>query len=340
MASRPAAPLLRSVLALTFAILAAVGVTTTRQLSASPAIGQAAQPAPAAPAPPASDTRLSARVDQQRLMDDVRALAAPDMEGRRTGTPGNRRAQAFVVRRFKDAGLQPLNGAYEQKFSFTRRPSNQEFPDATNLIGTVAGTSESHRYVLVTAHYDHLGVRDGQVYHGADDNASGVATLLALAQWFGAHPPRTSLMFVAFDGEEQGLQGAKHFVAHPPIELPRIVAVVNLDMVSRGDKNVLFAAGTHPNPTLKPIVEAAAAGRRITVMFGHDRPGVPGMADWTNQSDHGPFHGAGVPHLYFGVEDHPDYHKPTDTADKIPQPFFAEAAELVLDVVGRLAGGV
>jgi glutamate carboxypeptidase len=283
--------------------------------------------------------RETGRVDAARLMRDVESLAAPEMEGRLAGTPGNKRAQAFIAAQFKEIGLEPLNGAFEQKFSFkqTSRGAALEVPDAANLIALVRGTAERDRYVLVSAHYDHLGVRSGQVYRGADDNASGVAGLLAAARWFRVHPPRQSVLFVAFDAEEAGLQGARHFVAHPPMPLDRISTVLNLDMIGRGDKNVLFVAGTHHYPALKPIVEDAAKGRSIAITFGHDQPGLPPGDDWTQSSDHGPFHTARVPFLYFGVEDHSDYHKPSDTADKIPRAFYVEAVEMVLSTVQRLA---
>ena len=283
--------------------------------------------------------RRTSRIDAARLMQDVQALSAPALEGRLTGSPGGLRARALVLGWMKEIGLQPIDGSHEQPFSFsqTRGPAKQDFPDAMNLIGWIPGTRERDRYVLVTAHYDHLGVRNGQTHHGADDNASGVAAMLAIARWFAANRPAASLVFVAFDGEEEGLQGAKHFVAHPPIDLKRVSAVVNMDMVGRGDKNIIYVAGTHHHPALKPLVDEASAGRRIVVRFGHDRPGLRGEEDWTNSSDHAAFHAAGVPFLYFGVEDHADYHKPTDTADKIPRDFYVEAAELVLDTVKRLA---
>ena len=279
-----------------------------------------------------------ARIDQALLVADVRALSSPELEGRLTGSAGNRRAQAIILERFTQLKLQPVAGSHLQKFSFAgRRREQRPFPEAANLIGMVPGRSSPDRYLLITAHYDHLGIRDGRIYPGADDNASGVAAMLAIAGWFAANPPSLSLVFVAFDAEEQGLQGARYFVANPPIELKRIAAVINLDMLARGDKNVLYVAGTSPNPALKAPVTAAAAGRGITVEFGHDRPGVPGMDDWTQSSDHGPFHAAGVPFLYFGVEDHADYHQPTDTADKFPIAFYRAATEVVLDTVIRLA---
>jgi hypothetical protein len=284
-----------------------------------------------------------ARIDRTQQIKDLEALASPQLEGRRAGTAGNQRAQAIVLQRFKEIGLQPVNGAHQQSFTVTpkgpaQRRNEQEPVTGTNLFGALVKDGAAP-WIVVGAHYDHLGVRNGQTFPGADDNASGVAALLALAQWFRAHPAGANLLFVAFDAEEEGLQGAKHFVAQPPIELKRVTAMVNMDMLGRGDANTLFVAGTRYSPALAPVVTEAAKGYSITVKLGHDAPPASsgGAEDWTNSSDHGPFHAAGVPFLYFGVEDHADYHKPTDSADKIPRPFYHDATELVLDVVARLA---
>jgi hypothetical protein len=277
------------------------------------------------------------RIDADRLFSDVSALSAPTMEGRRTGTPGNKLAQQFITARFRDLRLQPPAGwtDFAQKFSFvlSGRGGSVAYPDGTNLAAMVPGTSSPDQFLIVSAHYDHLGQRNGQTYRGADDNASGVAALLQVAAYVAAHPPRHSVLFAAFDAEEEGLQGAKYFVKHPPVDLTRIALVVNLDMVSRNDKGVIFASGTAFDPSLKDLVGKAAAGRQLTVKLGHDRRGVAGEDDWTQQSDQGAFHDAGVKTLYFGVEDHADYHKPSDTADKIPRPFYGEVVELVLQTV-------
>jgi hypothetical protein len=106
-------------------------------------------------------------------------------------------------------------------------------------------------------------------------------------------------------------------------------------MVSRSDKREIYIAGTYHYPDLKKPLEEITKGARVNVLFGHDKPKeiAGGLDDWTNQSDHGPFHAAKIPFVYFGVEDHPDYHKPTDTADKINGPFFADVAETILDSV-------
>ena len=268
------------------------------------------------------------RIDPARLMADVDTLSAPAMEGRRTGTPGNQRARAFIVERFRTLGLKPIGESYEQTFSSGTAA-------AANVVGMVRGTARPDAFVLVTAHYDHVGVRDGALHPGADDNASGVAAMLQAAAHVAAHPLRHSVVFVAFDSEEQGLRGARHFVAQPLVDLKRITLMLNLDMVSRNDAGTIFAAGTSYHPELKALVMRAAEGRKLKVAFGHDRPPqeAGGAADWTHQSDHGPFHAAGVRTLYYGVEDHADYHKSTDTADKIPRAFFVEVAELVLQTL-------
>ena len=270
----------------------------------------------------------AARIDPARLMADVETLSAPAMEGRRTGTPGNARARAFILERFRALGLTPAGQTYEQAFS-------SGDASAANLVAMVRGTASADDFLLLTAHYDHLGVRSGAVHPGADDNASGVAALLQAASYIAAHPLRHTVVFVAFDGEEQGLRGAKHFVASPLVDLKRIRLLLNLDMVSRNDAATIFASGTSYHPELKDVVTRAAEGRTLKVAFGHDRPPkeAGGTEDWTHQSDQGPFHSAGVRTLYYGVEDHADYHKPTDTADRIPRAFFAEVAELVIQTL-------
>jgi hypothetical protein len=284
-------------------------------------------------------------IDSGPLMASVNALAAPVMEGRITGSAGSRHAQAFILDAFRHSRLEPVKGSFDQRFSFTHhsikglltpgRHYTTVYPEATNLAGVMRGSTSPDEWIIVSAHYDHLGIRDGVLYPGADDNASGVATLLAAATYFAAHPPRVSMMFVAFDAEEEGLQGSRYFVAHPPIDLAKVVLMANLDMVSRGDTGALVVAGTGRDARLRALVGRGASGRRIIVQFGHDRPMYLAgrIEDWTHASDHGPLADAGVPWLYFGVEDHPDYHRPTDTADRIPQAFFGEAASLIVSTL-------
>jgi Zn-dependent M28 family amino/carboxypeptidase len=143
------------------------------------------------------------------------------------------------------------------------------------------------------------------------------------------------MMFVALDAEELGLRGAKALVADFPYPLEQILLNINMDMIGRSDKNELYASGTYFYPQFKPILEKAAAGSDPTLRLGHDDPAT-GRDDWTNQSDQGAFFEKKVPHLYFGVEDHEDYHKPSDEFENIQPNFYSNAANLILKCIMAL----
>jgi hypothetical protein len=285
------------------------------------------------------------RIDSDRLMSTVQTLTDPWYEGRRTGTPGGVAARAWIQERMKEAGLLAVSGAYLFPFHFTHlsikgivdpeRSFRTEYTDAANVVGQCVGADTKAPVILITAHYDHLGIRDGVMYPGADDNASGIAVLLEIAEYCRRSPFRRTVIFAAFDAEELGLQGSQAFLIAPPIPRERMALDVNLDMVGRNDRREIFAAGTYQNPQLKPVLEGVARPAPVTLLFGHDKPVAiaGGIEDWTSQSDHGSFHKAGIPFIYFGVEDHADYHRPSDTADKINRGFFVDAAETILDAV-------
>ena len=291
----------------------------------------------AAQSPSTAATTVESRVSAGELMRVVTELASPRYEGRRSGTNGGRAARAFVRKAFLDLGLDATGtSGFEQPFRFTRsRPPQAAEEGAANLIGAVKGTSGLSRAIVITAHYDHLGVRNGVIYPGADDNASGVAALLAVARYVKAHPLRHPALFVAFDAEELGLQGAKAFLARPPRPTREMALNINLDMVSRNNRNEIFAAGTYHSPWLRPILDVVQRRAAVRILYGHDRPTGGGGTrdDWTLLSDHGAFHQAGVPFVYFGVEDHPDYHEPSDTADKIDPIFFRNVVDMVIEAV-------
>lgn len=300
----------------------------------------------AAQAPPVRTSSAVHRVDVHRLMADVTTLSSPAFEGRRTGTRGGLAARRLIRDRYMAIGLEPAGpNAYDQPFSFTHtslrgfvlpgRAWRTDYPDADNLLGRVSGTGPAADTIVISAHYDHLGVEDGHLYPGADDNASGVAALLEIARYVRRHPLRHQALFVAFDAEELGLQGARAFMKHPPVPSSAIAIDVNLDMLSRNDRGEIFAAGTYQHPALRPILDDVQRRAAVKILFGHDRPiRKAGLVDdWTMESDQGVFNEAGVPFIYFGVEDHPDYHQPTDTADRINPAFFGNVVDMVLDAV-------
>ena len=266
-------------------------------------------------------------IDTEMLVNDFRTLASDEMEGRKTGTRGNLKAREYLVKRFKEEGAQAFNGSFIHEFTFTDSKTD-EVNTGKNVIGVVPGKTDE--VIVISAHYDHVGVKEGLIYNGADDNASGTAALIAFIDYFSQNQPEHTLVFAAFDAEEMGLQGAKAFVGNSAF-LDKVVMNINMDMIAQNTKNELYASGTYHNPELKTILENTDTGD-VKLLFGHDRP-EQGHNDWTHSSDHGPFYAKGKKFIYFGVEDHQHYHKSTDEIKTIPIKFYEKSTRLILRAV-------
>jgi peptidase M28-like protein/PDZ domain-containing protein len=204
---------------------------------------------------------------------------------------------------------------------------------AVNVIGVLPGADPAlaREAVVIGAHYDHLGRDGGAVYAGADDNASGTALVLALARSFAAARPSRTLVFILFAGEELGLLGSSHHVARPSaVPVERMAAMLNFDMVGRLEGRRVLVGGVDTGAGLRPIVEAA--GRDVGLDLDL-RGGGSGA------SDHARFHAAGLPVLFFHSGLHADYHRPSDTSEKIDATGMARIADLGARVAARIAEG-
>ena len=263
----------------------------------------------------------TANKPNNQLLKDVEYLSSYALQGRKTGTPENRIAARFIAERFKQLGLQSYTSDYLQPFSLGRRDSAVS---AANVIAYLPGRRTEA--IVISAHFDHLGVVGDKIFNGADDNASGTAALLHLAAYFAKRKPNYTLVFAAFDAEEMMLRGSAAFVEKPPLPLENIRLNINMDMVSHNDKGELYVAGTSHYPALKTFLPKTYRSARL--LKGHDDPKA-GRDDWTTQSDHFSFHRKNIPFLYFGVEDHKDYHRESDEFRNINQKFFIDAVELI-----------
>lgn len=280
-----------------------------------------APPTPVAPAVPAF---------QAQLLEDVRILASDEMAGRDTGSTGGELARTYIVGRLEALGVAaPAMGRLQPWEATGRTRAGPKTYNGVNVIGVIPGTRVSDKYIVVTAHYDHVGANDGQIFNGADDNASGVATMLALAAELKRQAPEHSVIIVALDGEERGLLGAKHFVEAPPVPLSSITMNLNFDMTARAETDgKLWVTGTYQNPSFRPILEAIPADGSVALAFGKDTPEDKGEDNWVEASDHGAFFRAQVPFLYLGVNYHPDYHRPSDDFERITPAVFTSATTL------------
>lgn len=262
-------------------------------------------------------------------LEITRVLAADDMEGREAGTAGGEKAREWLLVQMRARPFELVVEDFQHVFEFAPRIDEPTIT-GVNLIGLIPGTSVGEGpLMVVTAHYDHVGVRGGEVFNGADDNASGVAGALAIADHFFANPPEHDVVIALLDAEEKGLRGAYAMMEDEIIEQDRIALNVNLDMLSKNDMRELYAAGSYHTPSLRPLLDDLALNVPVVLKQGHDRPEL-GFDDWTLQSDHGVFHRVGIPFVYFGVEDHPDYHQPTDVYETIPEAFFVDSVRTVV----------
>lgn len=269
-------------------------------------------------------------ISKSLLLQHIAFLSSDSLKGRRTGEPGNIIARNYII----DYLLAQNLNVTLQPFSFER---NEKTYHATNIKAVIKGTKTPENYIAVTAHYDHLGIgrpiENDSIYNGADDNASGTAALMMMAAYFNENPPENSLVFIALDAEELGLQGAKYFVKNKGDK--NIVLNINMDMISRNDNNEIYICGTRYTNSLKNYFKSIPQNIwPIKVSLGHD--GLDGKDNWTTQSDHFHFYRNNIPFLYFGVEDHPDYHKPSDEFKNIDPDFYYNVVQFITNTIADL----
>jgi hypothetical protein len=281
-------------------------------------------------APPATPVAPQPPAFQAQLLDDVRILSSDEMAGRDTGSAGGEMARNYIVGRLEALAVEAPPMGRLQPWEMTGRTrAGPKTYNGVNILGVIPGTRATDKYIVVTAHYDHVGTHDGQIYNGADDNASGVATMLALAAELKRQAPEHSVLIVALDGEERGLLGAKHFVEAPPVPLTSIAMNLNFDMTARAETDgKLWVTGTYQNPQFRPILEPIPADGAVALAFGKDTPQDTGEDNWVEASDHGAFYRAQVPFLYLGVNYHADYHRPSDDFERITPSVFVSATNL------------
>lgn len=296
-----------------------------------PPVAPAPSPAPS-PAPPHSPDASAADVPQRARLDaTVAHLAGEELAGR--GSSDDReRASQWIAEAFDKLGLKPVPG-FEGRF--VPFPAKEGRPGGRNVVGWIPGRKEAE-YVIVSAHFDHLGRVEGQVHPGADDNATGVAAMLEIARCLasGARPER-SVLLVAFDLEEQRLIGSRAFVAAPPMPLEGCAAFVTIDMLGRslGDlfPGLLLAMGAERADGLDRVLTTAKPTPGVTLReLGMDF----NQLGW---SDYVPFEERKIPCLFFTSGACRDYHRPTDTADRIDGAALEARTRAILGYVRALA---
>lgn len=291
---------------------------------------------------------FSTEITPEDIKAHVTFLASDDLKGREAGTAGEAKAASYIADHFEKFGLIPAGdeNTYFQEFRINMSVLNKlqkkdtaNFPDeeriARNVIAKLEGTEESESYIIVGAHYDHIGTgkfgslynrNDTTIHNGADDNASGTAGLLELAHYFSEHPTRKDILFIAFSGEEMGLLGSQHFTENPTISLERSMGMINMDMIGRLDNDKLIIFGTGSSEAWTSLIDNANTDSLV----------IKTIPDGAGASDHTSFYNKQIPVLHYFTDSHADYHRPSDDSEYIN----TEGTEDVLEHVKRVIAGL
>lgn len=265
------------------------------------------------------EAELSAAIHAHELKAHVFRLAGPEFMGRKGD--GGERAAEHIASAFTKLKLRPAFGeSYFQPIPWllSTPRADGKLVAGKNVGCFIPGSDPdlADEWIILAAHYDHLGQKDGKTYFGADDNASGVAMLLEVAEAFALSEakPKRSVYFISFDLEEVGLQGSNHFAANPPRDLGKLKSFLVADLLGRSMADVmteyLFVLGTETSPSLAKAVRECPPIPGLTSGFlGADLVGT--------RSDYGPFRDRKIPFLFFTTGIHRDYHKPTDLPERL-----------------------
>jgi len=269
---------------------------------------------------------------EQDLRPTVEYLTDERLAGRGTGTLGDACAARFIATRFKELGLHP--GSEEHGF-LQVVPWGQsgngsgEGAGAFNVVAVLSGIEPEEGVILIGAHHDHLGQKDGERHFpGADDNASGVATLLRVAKLLAQDEPlRRTVVFVTFTGEEGGFLGSRQYLRQPVVPADRMLVMLNLDMVGRLRDSPLQVHGIGGLPGHREGI--------LNVLSAQSIPVLP-SEDVRRGSDQGMFLDAGIPALHFTTGTHADHHKHSDTMENIDFEGMDSIAHLIVDLIQAL----
>jgi Peptidase family M28 len=280
-------------------------------------------------------------------------VASDSMEGRNTGTEGQKKAGRYLISQYKAMGIsyppaatdwyQPVPAEFMQKQFSPNKLNNSE-----NIWAFIQGSEKPDEILVISAHYDHVGTKNGEVYNGADDDGSGTTALLEIAQAFmkaklEGYGPKRSILFLHVTGEEHGLHGSRYYSEHPLYPVANTIADLNIDMIGRRDEahkdngNYIYVIGSDRLSTDLHNINEAANAKYTHLALDYTFNDREDPNRFYFRSDHYNFAKLGIPIIFFFNGVHADYHKPGDTPDKIEYDLQAKRAQLAFATAWELA---
>ncbi|WP_440876696.1 M28 family peptidase [Thalassotalea sp. PLHSN55] len=280
-----------------------------------------------------------AKLNHAQLLSDLKVLSSDEFEGRKLGSAGNIKAQQYIIERLQSSNVAPFKQQYAHQFIKKQLFTSKQ---GYNVTAFVEGTEFSEKYIVFTAHYDHIGKKGYQIFNGADDNASGTAALLTFANKINKQPLKYSSIFLFTDGEEQNLSGAKAFIDDNQDIVSAISLNINMDMIA-GDKSTktLHYIDSHLDNLVSTELVTELINtepfKRFSVKKGFTNikgySVVGRRTNWVQASDHGVFYQNNIPFIYFGVGEHKLYHSDKDNYENVNLAFFINASEYIYSYI-------
>ncbi|MEX6627498.1 M28 family metallopeptidase [Tenacibaculum salmonis] len=279
--------------------------------------------------------------------------ASDEFEGRDTGEPGQKKAVNYLKDFYITQGIQsPLGGSeYFQKVPSTYLSNNRRdltLKDSENVLAFIKGSEKPDEIIVISAHLDHEGIKDGEIYNGADDDGSGTVAILEIAEAFkkavdAGKRPKRSILFLHVTGEEKGLLGSKYYTENPIFPLKNTVTNLNIDMIGRVDEfhektpNYVYLIGADKLSTELHNISEAMNKKYTNIALDYKYNDENDPNRFYYRSDHYNFAKHNIPVIFYFNGTHEDYHKPTDTADKINYELLENRTRLVFHTAWEVA---
>jgi len=300
---------------------------------------------------PADASSYINTISATELSKHLYIVAGDEMQGRNTGEPGQKKAGDYLINEYKKMGISFPPGAtdFYQKVpsEFMKRGFAPKLNDSENIWAFIKGSEKPDEVLVISAHYDHVGMKNGEIYNGADDDGSGTVALLEIAQAFKeaqkkGHGPKRSILFLHVTGEEHGLHGSRYYSENPLFPLANTIADINIDMIGRRDtlhpntNNYVYVIGSDRLSSELHTINEEVNTKYTKLEFDYKYNDRNDPERIYFRSDHYNFAKKGIPSIFFFNGIHADYHLPSDTPDKIEYDALAKRAQLAFALAWEL----
>lgn len=297
-------------------------------------------------------TKYINTITSKDLIKHLYTVASDEMEGRNTGSIGQKKAGNYLISQYQSNGISFPKGAtdFYQKVpaAFLNAKRNENLPDSENIWAYIEGSEKPNEVIVISAHYDHIGIENGEIYNGADDDGSGTVALLEIAQAFQiakkeGHGPKRSILFLHVTGEEHGLLGSSYYSEHPLFPLANTITDINIDMIGRHDEfhndssdYVYLIGSDYLSTDLYTICEEVNK-KYVNLFLDYKFNDRKDPNRFYYRSDHYNFAKNGIPSVFLFNGVHADYHKASDEVDKIEFEALKKRTQLAFSIAWEIA---